>query len=321
MRRWIEKITKIPLSLQRIVKENIVKKKNYFFFHNNRTKVKNWFSNYLIYSSLFLDLFEILIRKLKLTYLFFRWSSKTIFHDGVVLFNPVVSRDRGIANRRCEIYLNDYQKLFNDTISLSPDDIVIDIGAHIGSFSIPLVKKYNVQVLAYEPDLQNFYCIQKGIKENRIFQEKLIIERSVIWTTEGMVEFSQGATSSTGSVVKTKFFLQQRGSHSLMIPSTTLSAIFKKQNIEKCKILKMDCEGSEHFIFEHLSADVIDKIEHIFLEVHPLPDHPSEVFIERLGKHFELKYFRKEIKKGGLSSHIYEVFGRKIPVSARTANR
>ncbi len=50
-----------------------------------------------------------------------------------------------------------------EQIYLSKDDIVIDIGANIGMFSIYVKKKFNCKVIAFEPVPLNFEHFKKNI--------------------------------------------------------------------------------------------------------------------------------------------------------------
>ena len=50
------------------------------------------------------------------------------------------------------------------------------------------------------------------------------------------------------------------------VPSLSLDEIFTKYAIERCKLLKIDCEGAE---FEILSrTKVLDRVEHLRGEIH-----------------------------------------------------
>jgi hypothetical protein len=52
------------------------------------------------------------------------------------------------------------------------------------------------------------------------------------------------------------------------VQTTTLEGIFEKNRIEKCDLLKLDCEGSEFKIIYSTPKGIFDKISHIFLEYH-----------------------------------------------------
>ena len=53
---------------------------------------------------------------------------------------------------------------------VEPGDVVIDAGAHIGSFTIPLAKKVGTtgKVLAFEPDPENYELLRRNIELNTV---------------------------------------------------------------------------------------------------------------------------------------------------------
>jgi len=54
----------------------------------------------------------------------------------------------------------------------------------------------------------------------------------------------------------------------LEIQCVTLDDVFKKNKIDKCDLLKMDCEGAEFEIIYNASSECLDKIEEIRMEYH-----------------------------------------------------
>jgi hypothetical protein len=50
------------------------------------------------------------------------------------------------------------------------------------------------------------------------------------------------------------------------VESITLDSIFARHRIEKCKLLKIDCEGSEYEIL--LGARCLDRVEYLAGEFH-----------------------------------------------------
>jgi FkbM family methyltransferase len=55
---------------------------------------------------------------------------------------------------------------------------------------------------------------------------------------------------------------------SISVMTITLEDIFKKENLNHCDFLKMDCEGSEYEILFNTKPEILRKISNIFLEYH-----------------------------------------------------
>ena len=63
-----------------------------------------------------------------------------------------------------EVFINQDYEQFQ---TVQPNDIVIDVGAGIGDFSIKSSKKSNTTIYAYEADLHRFNVFKRNIKINR----------------------------------------------------------------------------------------------------------------------------------------------------------
>lgn len=145
---------------------------------------------------------------------------------------------------------------------------IIDIGAHIGIFSI-YARTINpkVSIYAYEPERENFLYLKKNLKENRI--KNIIISNTAV----------------TNNIEQKELFLQKDSiNHSLCLPTensqkiqtTTLNKIFIKHSIEKCDLLKIDAEGSEFSILLSTPIEILNKINAIYLEYHEFGKHKHQ---------------------------------------------
>jgi hypothetical protein len=79
--------------------------------------------------------------------------------------------------------------------------------------------------------------------------------------------------------------IEPTGEHQ-KIQTTTLERIFNKNRIEKCDLLKMDCEGSEFKIIYNAPKELFKKIDQIYLEYHDWTED---------GKSSELKQYLKQL--------------------------
>ena len=82
-----------------------------------------------------------------------------------------------------------------------------------------------------------------------------------------------------------------------------LADLFHEHAIERCDLLKIDCEGAEYDILLQSDASVLDKIRHIVLEYHDgvtayahtdlaafLRQHGYRVAVRRNQAHDDLGY-------------------------------
>jgi FkbM family methyltransferase len=124
-------------------------------------------------------------------------------------------------------------------------DIVLDIGANIGIYSLLLAKLVGEtgKVYSFEPDPQNFDTLLKNIKINRY--ENIIAINKAISKKTGKIklylaEWNKGDHRIYPSDEKRKF---------LEIEAVNLDNYFKDNN-EDIKFVKIDIQGAEPLLFE-----------------------------------------------------------------------
>ena len=150
---------------------------------------------------------------------------------------------------------NDYE--FED-VPFEEGDAVIDVGAHVGLVSIYLARKYGVRCYAYEPAPENFASLVMNVGAN----QAQVIPRQLAVSADGRpLEYRYGRHSGEGGAFIDK------DSRSVLVASTTVGEIMETNRIERCRLLKLDCEGAEHEIMAD-SDDWLERVDHIRGELH-----------------------------------------------------
>lgn len=165
-------------------------------------------------------------------------------------------------------------------INFKPGDVVIDIGANVGSVSIMLAKKYPfLKIYSYEAHPINFQNLQKNIKENNISNIKAF-NNAVFSEDNYFIDISLNIdnTGASNSFIDPEEYpdLYEKEYSSVQVPTISLDTIIRENNIQNIKLLKMDCEGAEFDIFSN--SELINQVslENVGIEIH--------LFMERLGK-------------------------------------
>ena len=78
-----------------------------------------------------------------------------------------------------------------------------------------------------------------------------------------------------------------------IVPSLTLQNIFDKHKINKLKLLKIDCEGSEYEILYNALTNTLSNIQYLQGEFHAVKDSGAKNHPEKL-KEFCKKYIPAE---------------------------
>lgn len=150
------------------------------------------------------------------------------------------------------------------------NDIIIDIGANIGVFSIyAATRAKGVRVLAFEPFPGNAEWLQKnislnGLKNIEVFQkavagksEPRVLQVDDAWVRHSLID----------AWVKPSL-IDVEAEPGLKIECIALNEVMSP--IDKCDLMKIDCEGSEYEIFYSASDASLSKIKKIVGEFHDL---------------------------------------------------
>lgn len=145
--------------------------------------------------------------------------------------------------------------------------IVIDVGCarYGGDYSIErLIEKFEPDILyGFDPSWEDgMYVAEEGCKTS------VVVSGMAAWTHRGTVRFLEdGLNGQIGDA-----------DHWPWVPCVDLARFIHKQPTEAEIILKMDCEGSEYELLEHLMAKGVDeRLSLAWIEWHPrgVPD-PAE---------------------------------------------
>jgi len=146
-------------------------------------------------------------------------------------------------------------------IDFKPNDVVIDIGANIGIFSIYLAILHpEITIYSFEPSIVNYEHFLVNIAQNKVtnvqpFNLALTDNSRDIW-------ISVNEDNSGGACMYAPI-----SGHCNISKSTTLDNFITEKNIDKVKFLKCDCEGAEYEILKTFKQ--WGKIEYLSCEIHP----------------------------------------------------
>jgi FkbM family methyltransferase len=188
---------------------------------------------------------------------------KVLLEDQYFMFCDLITSDtvRMVAN---EFGHNSYD--FSN-IDFKEGDVVIDIGGNVGMISIFLAKKFPfLKIYAFEPVKENFENFKRNIKLNNIPDGVITVENLAVTKDARIVNLDINITNSGGSGLSEK--KKVGGFQSGDVQSVTLEDIFEKFSLKSCKLLKIDCEGSEYEILYNTDKDILKKCKHLRGEFH-----------------------------------------------------
>lgn len=156
-------------------------------------------------------------------------------------------------------------------IKFKRGDVVFDIGGNIGAFAIPLAKKYPfLKIYSFEPAQVNYENFKKNMLINNVPDGVItLVRRAVTKDENDTVKMMKRPLHSSGGVVVSG--LEWDDSFRSLedtAETITLAGIFKKFNIKKCRLMKMDCEGCEYETLYGAPDEVFQRTEYFRGEFH-----------------------------------------------------
>jgi FkbM family methyltransferase len=184
-----------------------------------------------------------------------------------------------------EVFGGDYESIGRDTT-----DVILDIGANIGAFSILAAKNTaNCKIIAVEPEETNFAKLIENVALNGL-EDRIECVNLAVSSVAG-----KDAWAEVGMFGGTSVYLDRDDTHTSLVRTTTLDEIIGNK---KVSYLKMDTEGHEYLIFEGLSDKNLSRIKKIVMEYHGVLPAWGDM-VRRLTKYHDLRLY------GGSSYHYW----------------
>ncbi|MBL7965022.1 MAG: FkbM family methyltransferase [Flavobacteriales bacterium] len=167
---------------------------------------------------------------------------------GPVLIRPGTS-DMAIYD---QIVLQPYLPIISDA------RVIIDLGANIG-----LTVRYwsagspQAKIIAVEPDEENFSMLQantSGMKDVHCI-------KAAIWPVHEQLHLNKAAKRSSSFHVEA---VNTGGD----VEVITMSDLFKKYNIDRVSLLKIDIEGAELELFSGPDLSWLERVDALAIELH-----------------------------------------------------
>ena len=217
-------------------------KKNFFsklkIFFNSRKVFKNWY----IFSSIYFGIEK---------------KSHVIFETKNNLKLKIRTKSTDLM-ALTNVWL--IQEYVHNNFQIKKNDVVIDIGAHIGLFSL-FASQYckNGKIFSFEPITENFELFMDNINSNSI--KNIHAFNLAVNKENDKVKIFYNQDDSAHSVFG-------RSSKTVFVNGISLKRIFDDNKIERCDFLKIDCEGAEYDIIDSLPIEYFAKIDKMMIEYH-----------------------------------------------------
>ena len=161
-----------------------------------------------------------------------------------------------------ELFL-DHQYRYCDEVLKKAKNAVIDIGGHLGFFSLyASLLNPKVPIYSFEPHVGNFELLKKNLKDNRV--RNVTAKNLAVSNEVGEVDLLLSQEDLNHSIVRAI----EPTDEVQKVQTITLEKVLDRHHIGHCDLLKIDCEGAEFAILEGAPKSVYDRVSNIFLEYH-----------------------------------------------------
>lgn len=209
------------------------------------------------------------------------------------------------ANSQDRIAINEvwiYDIYSDPHFKLDQHSIILDLGAHIGTFTI---KAGNLasqgKVLAYELSPDNYAMLAENVRLNNFSHVQAFNLGVSDHAGELTVYF--GENSLAHSIHHTD---ASQGGKPTTVKTTTLDAIIDQHNLDRVDLLKVDCEGAEYDILLAASDAAYNKIRNLVVECDVVDKTKNH---ETLSAFLQTKSFKTSVLKspyGGIILYGYK---------------
>jgi FkbM family methyltransferase len=149
-------------------------------------------------------------------------------------------------------------------------DIVIDIGAHIGRYTITSSKQIGNtgKVVAIEADPDNFELLKRNIALNNL-TNVLPLNYAVFSTRTRIKLYEQSASAKYNSVMLTR---AAKAKNYVEVNADTLDSILKQNGINQVNWIKIDVEGAEFEVLKGSTKTLSSENVSLLIEIHNIED-------------------------------------------------
>jgi FkbM family methyltransferase len=198
----------------------------------------------------------------------------------------------------------DYQRgrFFPKHYSPRPDAVILDIGAHIGTFALIASRRAATGTIhALEPDASNFSLLTRNIRLNRaanVVAHELALagENGArrLFLGEGTWEHSLGPAQVRPVCA------------SVYVEAITLERFFEREAIVSVDLMKMNIEGAEYEVLLTAPDHVVRRIDVMLVEYHPSVAHSGPELARRLaslGYSVSIETSKVDSRKGWITAN------------------
>lgn len=164
-----------------------------------------------------------------------------------------------------------FDEIYERSYRLKKGDVVIDVGAHIGVFTLKASRLVDSEelVISVEPDPENYAMLLTNIRINSL--KSVIPVRVALMDESGTVKMSRSGDAISHSVVL------KRSKKYILVPALTLDELLGKLGVKRFDFIKIDVEGAELQIMKGSKNNLISNKPSMAIASYHYPGEAKKV--------------------------------------------
>lgn len=188
----------------------------------------------------------------------------TFVKDGLTVICP---NRPGARFAVYELFTDDTYELPWFTRGLRDDTVVLDLGGHIGAFSLAITRLFpQARVEAYEPTPFTSGYLRRNVEINGLSDRVRVFEAAISARAGVLVM----AIADDGSAHNGVMLVGAPGTSSIEVPTTGLGDAFAAAP-GPVDLVKFDIEGAEYEAILESSPDLWQSVSRVVMEYHHMP--------------------------------------------------
>jgi len=173
-----------------------------------------------------------------------------------------------------------HEPITTEWFDVGEDDIVVDIGAHIGRYTLRAASKAS-KVIAVEPDPSNFRLLESNVALNGL--SNVVLVSKAMSSRAGPRLLRRAGRSNTGmSTLLPDSSGREASSEDIIVDGETLDHLVGAHALSRIDWLKIDVEGHEVAVLEGAPA-ALRVTQKMVLEVTDLTREACKRIVETAG--------------------------------------
>ena len=201
---------------------------------------------------------------------------------------------------------------------IKPDHVIVDVGAHIGCFSLLVASKaLKGKIYSFEPSKETYELLEKNVEVNDT--ANIIALQSALAAKDGTTSLYHDIVTGNWGHTITKAV----SGESEMVDCTSFETFIKREGIGQIDFIKFNCEGAEYSILLNTSPVLLRRVKCMLVLYHGYLEETYSTkqlaaYLSKAGFRIHYRFGNKDDGSGWLIAYHAKFF-ENVLINLRTA--